>query len=388
MTIKILAFTSNRADYDLLSSLYRRLHCDQDIEFKLFVSGAHLSRDYGYSVEQIRADGFPILLELETLMGYDSHKSKLKSTGMLLLGAIDLVANFSPDVVLFAGDREDVIAIALLGVYLGIPTIHFYGGDHELAGHEDSLIRHATSKLASLHFVSCTEHANRLLALGEKAHRIMNIGSIALDKFHEVALFDKEQVFSHYAIDNKNKKIALVIYHPSPDETENALADQVMNAILSAIIERDMIAFVGSPNTDEGNKKIIRCLERYQHHEQVVIYKNMPRALFLSLFTVSSFIIGNSSAGLLESASIPVAAINVGHRQQGRLCAENVIFCHYEKSDITQAIEKALSDAFQASLGSVVNLFGNGHSAEQAHHLIKTLDLASFVRKSEDPLYD
>ena len=66
--MKILALTSIRSDYDLLSSLYKLLHNDKSIDFKLLVSGAHLSEEFGYTVQYIKQDGFDILLEIETLI--------------------------------------------------------------------------------------------------------------------------------------------------------------------------------------------------------------------------------------------------------------------------------------------------------------------------------
>ena len=39
---KILAFTSGRSDYDLLSYLYKMLSQDKGIDFRLIVSNAHL----------------------------------------------------------------------------------------------------------------------------------------------------------------------------------------------------------------------------------------------------------------------------------------------------------------------------------------------------------
>ena len=65
---KILAFSSIRSDYDLMSPLYRLLHEDENIDFRIIVSGAHLSHSFGYSVDQIKKDGFNILLEIETLL--------------------------------------------------------------------------------------------------------------------------------------------------------------------------------------------------------------------------------------------------------------------------------------------------------------------------------
>jgi UDP-N-acetylglucosamine 2-epimerase (non-hydrolysing)/GDP/UDP-N,N'-diacetylbacillosamine 2-epimerase (hydrolysing) len=387
VVMKVLAFTSNRADYDLLSPLYQLLNEDSEVVFSLCVSGAHLSDDYGYSVQQIRADGLPVLIELETLLGYDTNRSKLKSGSLFLQNSIDLVAHFLPDVILFAGDREDVIFCALLGVYLGIPTIHFYGGDHEKAGHEDTLVRHATSKLATLHFVSCQEHVDRLRSLGEPAQRIFNIGSVALDRFHQFNCIDKNQLMAQFNIVHA-PSIALLIYHPSPDAKENELADIVIDNILSELISRDKTVFVSSPNTDAGNHKIRRSLADYDKHPRVVAFQNLDRTHFLSLFSHAELIIGNSSAGLMESGSIPLPAVNVGHRQADRYCGENVLFCDYDRLSIGKAIDRACSLEFRQKIAKMKNPFGDGQSAQRAYQLIKTLPLSAWKAKTEDPLYD
>ena len=378
--MRVLAFTSNRADYDLLSPLYRLLHEDENIDFRLCVSGAHLSTDYGQSVRQIRADDFTILIELETLLAYDSNKSKLKSASLFLQNSIDLVSQFAPDVILFAGDREDVVPIALLGVYLHIPSVHFYGGDHERAGHEDTMVRHAASKLATVHFVSCQQHAERLRAMGEAQSRIFNIGSVALDKFRRFIPLDRSTLLTEFRVPEE-QPYALVIYHPSPDQTENDLADMVMEDILSTLIERNFFAFVSSPNSDAGNKKILQCLTRYSSHPQVVSFKNLDRKAFLSLFYNAKFMIGNSSAGILEAASIPLPVINVGHRQAERFCAHNVVFCHYDRSSIEQAVERVCSKGFTEQLRGIVNPMGDGQSAQRAYELIKTLPLQQLLVK-------
>lgn len=385
--MKILGFTSIRADYDLMSGLYKHLNEEPNVEFKLIVSGAHLAGDYGLSIQNILNDGFDILIEIETLLSSDSKKSKLKSASILLQNSIDIVEQFSPDLIIFAGDREDVIVTAMLGVFLKIPTIHFYGGDHEKGGHEDTLIRHATSKLASLHFVSCSEHKNRLLAMGENEKRIFNIGSIALDKFKKFNLTSTRSMLLRL---NKpiDKKIALVIYHPSPENGENEIGHLVLNRIVDSVLEQGLIAFVSSPNTDSGNKQILDAIKLKSQDNNVVFFNNLDRDTFLSVFAQSEFIIGNSSAGLLESSSIPIPAINVGFRQQERMTSNNVIFCSVEKHDIVDAITKAMSYKFIDSIKALRNPYGDGFSVPRAVELIKNLNLKEYLLKIEDPLYD
>ena len=53
MKKRILAFTAIRSEYDLLSGLYILLSRDKDVDFKVIVSGAHLSERSGYTVKDI-----------------------------------------------------------------------------------------------------------------------------------------------------------------------------------------------------------------------------------------------------------------------------------------------------------------------------------------------
>jgi len=381
--VKILALTSIRSDYDLLSSLYKLLDQDEMIDFRLLVSGAHLSLEYGYTKQHIEQDGFKILLEIETLINSETLKSKLKTASIFLQNSIDIVSQFSPDIILYAGDREDVIMGGLLGTYLQIPTIHFYGGDHETGGHEDTVVRHATSKLSTYHFTSTEEHKERLLKMGESESRIYNIGSIALDKFKKyepLSLSDIAENFSLHTL----TEIALVIYHPSPSYLDDDVI--VFKNILESLKEKNIFSFVSYPNTDSNSGQIVNVIREYQADANFYFFKNLEREVFLSIFKRSKFIIGNSSAGLLEAASIPIPAINVGGRQKDRMAGKNVLFCDTEKNEILNSISKVTSIDFLNTISAMKNPYGDGNSAEKAYALMKSLDLRSLLQKIEDPL--
>lgn len=381
--MKILALTSIRSDYDLLSPLYKLLDEDSEIDFKLLVSGAHLSKEFGYTKQYIEQDGFDILLEIETLINSDTKKSKLKTSSIFLQNSIDVVAQYNPDLILYAGDREDVVMGGLLGLYLRIPTIHFYGGDHETAGHEDTVTRHTTSKLSTYHFVSTEEHAKRLMKMGESKKRIYNIGSISLDKFKQFNPLSVDAIKNSLKIDFNNS-FAIVIYHPSPSEEEDD--SEVFENILLALKENGIFAFVSYPNTDSNNSKITSIINKYLADANFYFFKNLSRNLFLSIFKQSSFIIGNSSAGIYEAASIPIPAINVGKRQTDRMAGKNVIFCNTYKDEIDKTIKTVISKDFMLSIKDMVNPYGDGDSAKRAYGLIKTLNLKEMLNKTEDPL--
>ncbi|MDG1004203.1 MAG: UDP-N-acetylglucosamine 2-epimerase, partial [Emcibacteraceae bacterium] len=144
---------------------------------------------------------------------------------------------------------------------------------------------------------------------------------------------------------------------------------------------------VGAPNSDPNNRQLLNLDEEYSGSEMVYFYKNMPREMFLTIFNNSELIIGNSSAGILEAASIPIPTVNVGARQVGRLAGKNVIFCDAEKKSIKNAIERALSKKFKSFIANIENPYGDGKSVEKALNLIKTINFVDILYKKEDPLY-
>lgn len=384
---KILALTSIRSDYDLMSRLYQLLHADSEVDLQLLVSGAHLSPAYGFTVSNIYKDGFNILAEIETLISADSLSSRLKTASGLLSGSIDFVKCFSPDLIIYAGDREDVLVGGMLGGFLNIPTAHFFGGDHAVDGHIDNPVRHATSKLSSVHFASIPEHKDRLISIGESKNRVFVIGSVALDKFVlepvvNLSLILKRMGAKEHAY---TAPLAILIFHPVSQERE--FAGEYINNSAQSLIDHGFHVCLGAPNTDPGNFKLNQIIDELSNHDKITVYRNLSRADFVNLFRNSKIIAGNSSAGLLEAASLKLPAINIGERQRGRLCGSNVIFTDGSLESISTAIQTAQSDAFQAQLRTIKNPYGDGNSSEIALQLLKTIDFQSLLKKPEDPLH-
>ena len=384
MKKKVLAFTAIRSEYDLLSSLYKLLEKDETIELQMIVSGAHLSKTYGYTVKDIENDGLNILAKIETLIDSDTKASRIKSASILLQNAIDIVVSYTPDIIIYAGDREEVIMASIIGGYLEIPTIHFFGGDHVKDSHIDNPVRHATSKLSTIHMVSNEEHALRLIKMGEVKERIYDIGSVALDKFVNESIKPKEEIKKYFGIKKGFDTFAIVIFHPIPKERSQSA--KIFENILLLLEEKGINTFVSYPNIDPGNREIIEVIEKYRNHDNFIFYRNQPRNIFVSIYKNAEFIIGNSSSGILESASIPIPAINVGYRQTGRKTNTNVVFIEGEKKLIEDAINKILSKDFQEIVTNTVNMYGDGKSAQKALDIIRNNTFKDLLFKDEDIL--
>ena len=379
---RIIAITGIRSDYDLMSGLFRRLAADPIVDFKLIVGGAHLSKTYGYSVDLIREDGIPILATIESLIDADSTSARLKSASIMLQSAVDIVANWKPELILYAGDREEVWIGALLGNYLEIPTVHFYGGDHTKSWHIDNPVRHAVSKLSTFHVVATEEHRARLLAMGESDARIRVLGSLALDNFFDPASSDFPKKAN--GLPRPIGDYALVLFHPDP--LEGAIAGDICRNILSELRAAGLGACVGYPNTDPANRSIIDAFEEFKSEQRFYFYRNLRRGEFISLYKHAQFIIGNSSSGILEAASVPIPAVNVGLRQRGRHAGINVVFVDADRDSIRQGIKAAMDPAFRQSIKGMVNSYGDGKSCARAYDLILKTDFSSMLHKVEDPI--
>jgi UDP-N-acetylglucosamine 2-epimerase (non-hydrolysing)/GDP/UDP-N,N'-diacetylbacillosamine 2-epimerase (hydrolysing) len=378
---KMLGITGIRSDYDLLSGLYRRLASDLTVDFRLLVGGAHMSKTYGHSVDLIREDAIPILATVENLIDGDSASARLKSASIMLQFSVDVVSQWKPELIIYAGDREEVWIGGVLGNYLGIPTVHFYGGDHTRSWHIDNPARHAASKLSTFHVVSTDEHRRRLLAMGESDSRIAVLGSLALDNFAEtVAEADPQPPVLPRPIGD----YALVLFHPDPSECE--VAGSICKDILLELKAAGLGACIGYPNTDASNRDIIDAYEEFRNEPRFFLYRNLRRREFISLYKRARFIIGNSSSGIVEAASVPIPAVNVGLRQRGRSAGRNVLFVDADRQSIRRGIATAQDPEFRQSLLGMVNSYGDGLSCAKAYNLIVNTDFSALLEKVEDPL--
>ena len=87
----------------------------------------------------------------------------------------------------------------------------------------------------------------------------------------------------------------------------------------------------------------------------------------------------------MSSASIPIPAVNVGRRQQGRERPANVIDVPAEPEAIATAIQRATSDEFRQSIRDVKNPYGDGDAARRVATILGELSIdATLLNKTDD----
>ena len=86
--------------------------------------------------------------------------------------------------------------------------------------------------------------------------------------------------------------------------------------------------------------------------------------------------IGNSSAGIIESPCFRLPTVNIGRRQEGRMQSENVINVDHCRFAIASAIDKALNDpSFKVVANSCGQIYGDGNAGIRTVDVLRSIPL-------------
>jgi GDP/UDP-N,N'-diacetylbacillosamine 2-epimerase (hydrolysing) len=373
---KIVAVTGIRSEYSILYPVLKAISNQPKIDLGVIVTGAHLSRKYGYTVKDIKKDGFKIVARIDNLLAGDRDVNRLKGLSRQLFKLCDIIDKLRPDILLVVGDREEPMNVALVGQYMNILVAHLCGGDR-VVGNVDDQVRHAITKLAHIHFATNKESAQRMKKMGEQPFRIFNVGNPALDILREAEYIDKKDILRYYGFSETplDEPFLLVIQHPLSTEIRDA--HRQMRITMEAIKALSINTVVSYPNSDAGSWAMIKCINEYKNVPFIKIFKNIPRLQFINTLRHVSCLVGNSSAGVLEAPFLKLPVINVGNRQKERLHANNIQFVPHNKSQIIKAVRKAVFDKkYRALVMRCKSPYGDGYSGK----MIARILLEPFVR--------
>lgn len=370
----ILAVTGIRSDYDILSSVFAEIKKRESLSLKLIVTGAHLSKAHGYTLNEIKKDGLSIIAQIESLLSADTLSSRVKSLAIQLQSLVDVISNAKPDLLLVLGDREEAINVALAGSYLNIPVVHFCGGDRVI-GNVDDNIRHAVTKLAHIHFPSNEDSAKRIASLGEQSFRIYNVGNPGLDRLLQTPTIPLSEVWSNFGFDvGDEENYIVIIQHVISSESDFGYEQMLIT--LSAVKELGVKAVVVYPNSDAGSQGLINAIDEFKSTPNIFMIKNIPRLEFVNILRSAACLVGNSSAGILEAPILKLPVVNIGNRQKGRLHAENVQFVSHDVMAIKAAISKALYDSdYKKIVQNCENPYGNGYSSKTIVDILESIQI-------------
>lgn len=391
---KIAVFTGNRAEYGLQYPLLKALNEHSQLEYQLIVSGAHLDKNFGQTLNEIEGDGFKISARVDIELGENSSNYTTNGIGNGIIKISESLEALKPDVLVVYADRFEGFAAVIAASQMSIITAHIEGGDITEGGALDDSVRHAMTKLSHIHFTTNEEATHNVLAMGEEHWRVHTVGFPSIDLIENNVYANENEIIDRFKLE-LDRPIVLFTQHSVTTEFEKS--ETQINASLNAIKKLSNNGFqciLTYPNNDVGSKVIIEKIEalKEQRNPNIQVHKSLGRYFYhgiLALAKVEKYkivCVGNSSSGIKETPAFGCPVVNIGTRQEGRLRGENVLDTDYNIDEIFDAVQRCVADVkFRTVCKNVQNPYWMGGAGVKMANVLANLEIdEKFLRKKHD----
>jgi GDP/UDP-N,N'-diacetylbacillosamine 2-epimerase (hydrolysing) len=369
MKRKILVTTGTRADYGIYRELLFKINKSKKLELILIVTGSHLLKKHGSTINEIKLDGFKINAKIKINPKDDDMFSSSIELGKSVIEFSKIFKKFKPDINIILGDRDEMLASTIAASHMNIISAHIAGGD--ISGGLDEYNRHAITKLSNIHFTATKTSKERIIRMGENPNLVFNVGSLSIDQIIKEKITSRKDLEKKYGLQFTNNEI-LLLQHPVTTEvekTENQIKDS-----LNALIKTKKPILAIAPNMDPGNKVIFENLEKaVKKHKKIKYLQNVPRTDYLGFLQNCRILIGNSSSGIIESTMFNIQIINLGIRQSRREKENSIIDI---KKPTSKKIFNEIIKIFKSEIYEEKNkIYGNGNTAKKIQKYLENIPL-------------
>lgn len=378
---KICIFTGTRAEYGIMSRLFRMIEDDPELQLQIVATNMHLSPEFGMTYKEIEADGFHIDKKVEMLLSSNTANGTVKSMGLAIIGFADALEDLKPDLVVILGDRYEMLCAAQACLIYNIPIAHIAGGGITEGAYDDA-IRHSITKMSHLHFTSTDEHRNRVIQLGEQPERVFWTGALGVDNIR------KEQIMPLAELEDSinfklGNKFLLITFHPTT--LENGPAAEQCDALLTALSEiiGEFQLLFTLPNSDTNGRIISSKVNDFvaKNQENAYAIASLGKKRYYSALKYATAVVGNSSSGLVEAPIFNIPTLNIGNRQEGRTRCTSIIDVPATLIDIKEGLKKALSLEYKNIANHVTSPYEKAGSVESVFNIIKAYPLEGLTKK-------
>lgn len=282
--------------------------------------------------------------------------------GLAIMGFADYFNDSKPDAVLLLGDRYEILAVACAAMNSRVPIFHLHGGE-TTEGAIDEAVRHSITKMSYLHFTSTEEYRKRVIQLGESPERVFCVGAVGVENVLKEPKLSKAVLEQSIGM-SLDAPYGVVTFHPVT--LEGDVTKQCIE-LIKAIEKFPQYKFIiTGANADNGGSIINSIWKEYvKGRNNVYFTLSLGLKRYLSALKYASFMLGNSSSGIIEGPSFGIPTINIGNRQKGRIQAGSIINIGPSTNDIENAIKLAMSKQFREKARKIVNPYGNGGTVEK-----------------------
>lgn len=317
----------------------------------------HTSKEFGFSYKLIENEGFEVNEKLNTLKD-DSKLGVVLSMSETIKSFANIWDKYQDkiDMVLVLGDRFEMFAATSSVIPYNIPIAHFHGGETTL-GAIDNKFRNAITAMVDYHFTSNKIHAERVKEIIKTDKNIFNVGALGLDNIYEIELYSSNNFSKEFNYDI-TKPYILMTFQPETISLNNKLKIETIINTLKQIPQRVLCTL---PNADTESTIIRSELINYEREfpSKIKCFENLGQKGYLTAMKHATFLLGNTSSGIIEAASFNKPVLNLGDRQKGRLSIDNVITVDICENDIFEGIKK-----IEKKIGhKFINPYGDGKAA-------------------------
>lgn len=339
--IKIGILTSSRADFGIYLPLLNQLKKEAaSFNFSIIAFGTHVSPLHGNTIDEIHANGFDVPYQIGSILLSDDEEAIATSYALTAMKFANFWAQHKKnfDCVLCLGDRFEMAAAVIAGLPFNIFFAHIHGGETTL-GAIDNVYRHMISLASKLHFVSAKPFIERIKSIvGDDAICYL-VGALSLDDIDQMHLPSKSDFKTRWNI-NPDDSFILVTIHPETKSNLNASehVSVIETALSELVLESNLV--ISMPNSDTYNSLFRQSFEKLKNKfpHKIYLIENFGRSDYFAAMKFCKLILGNSSSGIIEAASLNKFVVNIGDRQKGRLTSENVFHVSFDVADIIKAV--------------------------------------------------
>lgn len=378
--MNILVFTGTRAEYGILRPLIKELQIAKNICVSILVTGTHMSKEFGYTIEEIYADNWGVKLHcVETVLSSDTPTSVCKAMGLGLISYSEILSSTKPDLMLCLGDRFETLAAVTAAVTCNVPVAHLQGGE-VTRGALDDLYRHAITKMSSLHFTATEIYKRRVLQMGESPDRVFNVGALNVEAMKHQENASRNDFFAKFSIPD-GCATAIVTLHPST--LEPGSAETHFEELMTAFKMRPEIIYIVTKTISDADGRTINNLwdKSAQIMPNLRLSSSLGHYWYKAALTHCNLCIGNSSSGIIETSHFNIPTVNIGVREEGRVQGANVVNCEFDAEEIVLAIDKGLSVGFINSVRENEDPYDGGETSKRiVDHMRACLPIKSMKK--------
>jgi UDP-N-acetylglucosamine 2-epimerase (non-hydrolysing) len=393
--LTVAVFVGTRADLGPLSPVLEALQSADDVTLRVLTGVMYAADDLVAALPTSASEDAwrAAVVSLAEPMTEVTVGAQLEQGAVLARAAGQALRVEAVDVLVVLGDRWELLYVVPAAVLLGIPVVHLHGGE-VTEGALDERVRHAVTKLADQHCVASEDAAARVRQLGEPGDRIHVTGAPGLDRLAGAAPIPDTELAD--LIGNASgdlpedppgttveRPLALFTYHPPTAQPGAPVGEWAREAAEAALATCGTVVAT-HPGMDEGRDEILGALTELAAREPRLrlvpaLGRDYPRVL-----AAADVVVGNSSSGVIEAATLHVPAVDIGERQRGRLRGDNVVHAAEGRAAVEAALRTALSPRWREHSARVTNPYGSGSASARILAIVRTAALAPRVKHFVD----